>query len=384
MTIELVKITYKGTHSYAAINYETGRLEREFSWFISWLALNHDTRENSRTRGCRPARHSIRQYLYALKAWFDWIEDWNASAVKNNCESKVISWHTACPDHREMFISMKKDAGIGVIARNQYRTVFKLFYTDFCSYLKLSHFMTSGISTYKCDCKNPLSKDSGNILANYGGKGKANAAGKKVTVQENVPEKLTVTVVDIERLNTLMNNFSDPVYSHIVFFMLSTGLRSQPVIDIPYPGSQPKDNPNCTDPFTLKNDYKIEDYFELNYVYKGQSETGVLYQVDVPFDTWEAIWNAYKPMLDKRTVLWRKKAKEKKNLKDHRYQGRKPSMYWLTETGKPVTKADLQTEFRAAIAKIHDKNNPDYDPGFPKFIILMHVESSKHFQKARD
>lgn len=357
MTIELVYIPFRNTSTIAAINNESGRMEREFTSFLIWLSLNHDTRSNSRTRGTRPAKSSLRQYAYNLKAWFDWIEDWNASLEENDRTDLRINWATANSRHREVFIDIKKLNGAGAVARNQLRTVFKLFYDDFCNYLNLSHSMNSGISTYRKDLSDNFQDTSINVLANYQGK-RSKRAGRSFAVQEGVPDVLTVSVVNYDDLNTLISHFTDPVFGFISFLMLQTGLRTQAAINIPYPGSQPKENPYCTDPETLKNDYGIKDFFELNYIYKGHEDDGITYQVDISLVAWESIWTAYKPLLDERLVLWRDANKN---------QNKKPFSYWLTEKGKPVTAADIQTAFRHAYNCIHDKSNINYNPAFPKF-----------------
>jgi hypothetical protein len=82
MTVELVEIQYKRGLSYAAINYETGQMERELTQFMCWLALNHATRGDSKTRGTRPASKSVRQYAYCMKNWYDWISEFNLVAIK--------------------------------------------------------------------------------------------------------------------------------------------------------------------------------------------------------------------------------------------------------------------------------------------------------------
>lgn len=364
MTIELIKIQYKNGPSYAAVNYETGQMERELTQFMCWLALNYATRDDSKTRGTRPTSISIRQYAYCMKNWYDWIQEFNLVALKNDKKESVFTWETATINHIELFLSTKNKSKTGSpITRNQYRTVFKLFYVDFCSYLNISHSVHSGLTMRGGGRNKPFSEDSQNILDGMNGRnGNFN---KKVTVQEDVSDTLTVQCVGLKDLNTLISNFSDPVYGYIAFFMLCTGLRIQPVVKLAYPGTDLEENPYWTDPITLEKDLKIEGYFELNYLYKGHEQIGDLYTVEVPMKMWKTIWYNYKPILDKRVKVWAKEAKKVHNQNKAKYQGRKPPTFWLTENGKPVTTGDIQREFRDSVNLIKEKSNPDFNPAFP-------------------
>ncbi|RQW62056.1 site-specific integrase [Vibrio viridaestus] len=69
----------------------------------------------------------------------------------------------------------------------------------------------------------------------------------------------------------------------------------------------------------------------------------------VALHAWETIWIAYKPLLDERLKLWRKKYN--KGIKSY------PDCLWLTETGKPVNPNDVQAAFRQAREEIQETND---------------------------
>jgi hypothetical protein len=372
MTVELVEIQYKRGLSYAAINYETGQMERELTQFMCWLALNHATRGDSKTRGTRPASKSVRQYAYCMKNWYDWISEFNLVAIKSDNNVSAFTWQTATINHIELFISTKDNSKIGSPGtRNQYRTVFKLFYVDFCSYLNISHSVYSGLTMMVRGKNIGSSEDSQNILDGMNGgntNGKGGDSNKQIAVQEDTSEVLTLQCVDLKELNCLISNFSDPVYGYIAFFMLCTGLRIQPVANLPYPGTTPKENPYWTDPITLEKDLKVDGYFELKYLYKGHEHIGDLYTVEVPMKMWKTIWYNYKPTLDKRVKIWVKEGKKEHNQSKEKYNGRKPPTFWLTENGKPVTTGDIQQAFRESSDLIKENSNRDFNPYFPRII----------------
>ena len=367
MTIELIPITYQNCNSYAALDHEHGTLNIPFTQFIIWLVLNKNVRDLSRTVGNKPTSGTLRQYCYILKNWYDWIDEWNNFSTINNMQTDVISWDTAKNSHFTTgFLKSKRDTGVEIGTLNSYRTVLKLFYEDFCEFMNYGHLMT-GLSTL--DTSNTKHNyETDNILSGYQSN-KFNSR-KRKAVQESSQEITTVDVTNYDDISLLLKNFEDPVYRYITFLLFTSGFRITPASQLPYPGSDPENNPYLTDPHTLANDFNITDIFEIKYKYKGHEHIDDLYTIDYPLSAWEFLWVNYKPILDDRVKLWRKESKRPHNKDKVLYQGRFPKSFWLTDKGKPVTPSDIQKAFRETIKKIRKQK-----PGFPK-ITPRHLRNT--------
>ncbi len=345
MSIKLVpiqiEVNMREMTSYAGVDVETGGLNHEFTMYIHWLALGKRVRPNASTRQYNPAEGTLRQVAYQLKSWFDFIDEvWNPSvkyhAEKNGVDfetSKLIKWNTANVHHFNTFIKEKIEGGISAETRDIYRLTISQFYDEFCPFLGIRHSM-KGLSTYVIS----LGGKNNDTPSLFTGIVNKDMKTKRVPVgMENPMPSNTFRVINFEEISILNRELPDHVYAFMNFWMLSTGLRIKPTVQMKYPGTDPK-NEFLVSPQELEYDYGLTDTFHYFYIYKGETENNKTRRVEVPIQAWETIWNGYMPLLDARLELWRMRF----NKRSDEY----PDTLWLDAKGRPVTARHLEDAIR--------------------------------------
>lgn len=351
MGLELIQIIFRNRPCYAGVDGETGLLNIPFTQFMCWFTLGKTIRGGN-TRGNHPTTLTLREYAYRLKRLFDFIWEWNTKAD----EEEKISWNTIQKKHLDHFY-IKLNSG--PVTRNGIRFVIKEFFDDFCPYMGYVHLMR-GLSER-------VQSQAQHAAHARGRWGHTQGNGEKVSKtsgQEPVRESLTYKVASLEDIGFLLTKFDDPVYSHLSYFMFTTGLRIGGALQVPYPGTD-KTNPYITSPELLLRDYDMSDFFPFSYVPKGHEDIGDRYECDVPVYAWNDIWETYRPLQIERLSLWRDrqaKAIITKGVKD-----RFPSTFWLDKKGREVNANRVWKVYRDAVSDIRKSGRP----GFPQFVPHM-------------